>query len=174
VLISRMITARITMRLVKRVLSFVLLACGIVLVCAGLGTTLGFTPAGVAVNVAAIAALLYAGGMWFGGASPQLAAPGADVVMVFNRLLQVVSGPANGTSLLAQFPAPIRPELEMRCRMALRGEHTQFSCEHAGARIYFDISPVQSVAGVVLYGIVIAGKGMPMPAVTIAPLTTVA
>jgi hypothetical protein len=58
--------------------------------------------------------------------------------------------------------------------MALRGEHTHFSCEHAGARISFDISPVQSVAGVVLYGIVIAGQGTPMPAVNTAPLTTVA
>ena len=162
------------MRLVRRALSLVLLACGIVLVCAGLGTTIGFTPAGMAASVVAIAALLYAGGLWLGGASPQLTTPGADTVMVFNRLLQVVSGPAAGTSLLAQFPAPIRPELEMRCRMALRGEHTHFSCEHAGARIAFDISPVQSVAGVVLYGIVIAGQGMPMPAVNTAPLTTVA
>ena len=158
----------------KRALSLVLLACGIVLVCAGLSTTIGFTPVGMVASVAAIAALLYAGGMWFGGASPQFTTPGADTVMVFNRLLQVVSGPATGTSLLAQFPAPIRPELEMRCRMALRGEHTHFSCEHAGARISFDISPVQSVAGVVLYGIVIAGQGTPMPAVNTAPLTTVA
>src|SRR6266545_2643411 len=157
------------MPLVKRALSSVLLACGIVLVFAGLSTALGFTPAGLLASVAAIAALLYAGGVWFGGAPPQLTTPGADTVIVFDRLLHVVTGPATGGALLSQFPAPIRPELEMRCRLALRGEHTHFSCEHAGARIAFDISPVQSING-----IVIAGQGMPMPAVTAAPLTTVA
>jgi hypothetical protein len=162
------------MRLVKRALSSLLLAAGIVLVFAGLSTALGFTPLGMLASVAAIAALLYAGGVWFGGSPAQLTAPGADTVLVFDRLLRVVAGPATGASLLAQFPLPIRPELEMRCRLALRGEHTHFSCEHAGARISFDISPVQSVSGVVLYGIVIAGQGMPMPAITSAPLTTVA
>jgi hypothetical protein len=162
------------MRLVKRALSSVLLASGVVLVYVGLSTALGFTPAGIVASVAAIAALLYAGGIWFGGVPGQLTTPGADKVLVFDRLLQVVTGPATGGSLLAQFPAPIRPELEMRCRMALRGEHTHFSCEHAGARIAFDISPVQSINGVVLYGIVVAGQGKPMPAVTAAPLTTVA
>jgi hypothetical protein len=95
-------------------------------------------------------------------------------VIVFDRLLHVVAGPATGASLLSQFPAPLRPELEMRCRLALRGEHTHFSCEHAGARVSFDISPVHSVSGVVLYGIVVAGQGKPMPAVAPAPLTTVA
>jgi hypothetical protein len=161
------------MRLVNRALSSVLLACGIVLVLTGLSTGLGFTPAGMLASVVAIATLLYAG-IWLGGARPQLRTPGADTVIVFDRLLQVVAGPATGASLLAQFPASIRPELEMRCRMALRGEHTHFSCEHAGSRISFDISPVQSINGLVLYGILITGQGMPIPAVTTAPLTTVA
>jgi hypothetical protein len=58
--------------------------------------------------------------------------------------------------------------------MALRGEHTHFSCEHDGARIAFDVSPVQSINGVVLYGVVVVGQGRPMPVVTPAPLTTVA
>jgi hypothetical protein len=162
------------MRLVKRAVSSLLLASGIVLMFAGLSTALGFTPAGMLASVAAIAALLYAGGVWFGGSSAQLSAPGADTVLVFDRLLHVVAGSAAGESLLSQFPAPIRPELEMRCRLALRGEHTHFSCEHAGARLSFDISPVHSVGGIVLYGIVVAGQGKPMPAVAPAPLTTVA
>ena len=162
------------MPLVKRALSSVLLACGILLVFAGLSTALAFTPAGMLASVAAIAALLYAGGVWFSGSTPQLSAPGADTVIVFDRMLHVVSGPATGASLLAQFPAPIRPELEMRCRMALRGEHTHFSCERAGERIAFDISPIQSINGVVVYGIVIAGPGIPMPALSAAPVTTVA
>jgi hypothetical protein len=162
------------MRLMKRAVSSVLLASGIVLVFAGLSTALAFTPGGMIASVAAIAALLYAGGVWFGGPPAQLTTPGADTVIVFDRLLHVVAGPATGTSLLAQFPPPIRPELEMRCRMALRGEHTHFSCEHAGARISFDIAPVQSINGLVLYGVVITGQGIPMPAMTAAPATTVA
>ncbi len=169
-----MIDARNTMRVVKRALSSVLLAAGVVFVYAGVSAALGFTPAGIVASVAAIAALLYAGGVWFGGAPGQLTAAGAAKVFVFDRLLQVVTGPATGASLLAQFPAAIRPELEMRCQMALRGEHTHFSCEHSGKRIAFDISPVQSINGVILYGIVVAGQGIPMPAVASAPLTTVA
>jgi hypothetical protein len=162
------------MKHVKRALSSVLLACGIVVVFVGLSTALGFTPAGMIASVAAIAALLYAGGTWFGASPAQLTTPGADTVIVFDRLLRVAAGPGVGASLLARFPLPIRPELEMRCEMALRGEHTHFSCEHNGARLFFDISPIQSVNGVVLYGVVVAGQGKPMPAVTPAPLTTVA
>jgi hypothetical protein len=169
-----MMTPGPRMRLVKRAVSSVLLACGIVLVFFGLSAALGFTPVGVVASVAAIAALLYAGAAWYGGVPGQLTAPGADKVLVFDRLLQVVSGAATGASLLAQFPAAIRPELESRCRMALRGEHTHFSCEQAGARIAFDISPVQTVNGIVIYGVVVSGPGRPNPSVVTAPVTTVA
>lgn len=162
------------MRLVKRAVSSLLLACGIVLVFVGLSTALGFPPAAMIASVAAIAALLYAGGTWFGAAPAQLSGAGSEVVIVFDRSLHVVAGPATGTSLLSQFPEALRPELEMRCRMALRGEHTHFSCEHSGARVAFDISPVHSVAGIVLYGVVITGAGMPVAALAPAPLTTVA
>ena len=162
------------MRRVKRAVSSVLLAGGIVLVFFGLSTALGLTPAGMLASVAAIAALLYAGSAWFGGAPGQLTSPGADKVVVFDRGLRVVAGPATGTSLLSQFPGSIRAELEARCRMALRGEHTHFSCEHAGAHIAFEIAPVQTVDGVVIYGVVVSGPGMPLPAITAAPLTTVA
>jgi hypothetical protein len=152
----------------------VLLACGIVAVFIGLSTALGFTAVGMLASIAGIAALLYAGSVWSGGAPPQLSVAGSETVIVFDRSLRVVAGPATGASLLSQFPAPLRPELEMRCRLALRGEHTHFSCEHAGARIAFDISPVHSINGVVLYGVVITGAGVPVVAVTAAPLTTVA
>jgi hypothetical protein len=162
------------MRLVKRAISSVLLACGIVLVFLGLSAALGFSPAAMVASVAAIAALLYAGGTWFGGAPAQLTTAGAERVIVFDRLLQIVSGAAPGEALLSQFPAPLRPELEVRCRMALRGEHTHFSCEHAGVRVVFDISPVQTVDETVVYGVVISGQGMPIPAATTAPATTVA
>ena len=159
---------------VKRALSSVLLACGIALVFFGLTAALGFTSGAMIAGVAAIAALLYAGGVWFGGPPSQFSAPGADTVIVFDRLLRIAGGPLAGSSILSQFPEPIRPELEMRCQMALRGDHTCFACEHAGARISFDISPVQTVSGVVLYGVVVAGQGKPLPAVTPTPLTTVA
>ena len=162
------------MRRVKRAVSSVLLACGLVVVFFGLTTALGFTPAGMLASVAAIAALLYAGSTWFGGAPGQLTSPGADKVLVFDRLLLVVAGPATGASLLSQFPASIRPELETRCRMALRGERTHFSCEHAGAHVAFEIAPVQTVDGVVVYGVVVSGRGMPQPSLAAAPIATVA
>jgi len=157
-----------------RLVNSVLLACGIVLVFLGLRVAPGFSPAAMAASVAAIAALLYAGGTWIGGAPAQLTTAGAERVIVFDRLLQVVSGAVPGEALLSQFPAPLRPELEMRCRMALRGEHTHFSFDHAGARVVFDISPVQTVKETVVYGVVVSGRGMPIPAATTAPATTVA
>ena len=162
------------MRSVKRALSSVLLACGIVLVFVEWSTVVGSTPASVVVSVAAIAALLYAGTAWFGSASGQFSAPGANTVMVFDRLLHVVSGPATGGSLLAQFPAAIRPELEMRCRMALHGEHTHFSYDHAGTRVTIDIAPVRTAGGVVLFGVLIAGQGRPIVVASARPVTTVA
>jgi hypothetical protein len=163
-----------TMGLVKRGLASVLLATGIVLVFSGLSKALGFTPAGMLASVAVIATLLYAGGLWFGGSNAQLAAAGATTVIVFDRFLSVVSGAPAGASLLAQFPKPLRPELEARCQMALRGQHTSFSCEHRGVRLSFDISPVQTVSGVVIYGVLVAGQGQPLPALAAEPLTTVA
>ena len=123
---------------------------------------------------AASHALLYAGASWFGGTSHRLAAPGADVVIVFDRSLKITAGPAPGTSVVMQFPEPLRPEIEMRCRLALRGEHTHFECEHGGARLAFDIAPIQSIQHVVIYGVLISGSGLVAPATAPAPVTTVA
>jgi hypothetical protein len=50
----------------SRVGSTVLLAGGVVLVFAGMSAALGFSISGVLATLAAIAALLYAGGVWFG------------------------------------------------------------------------------------------------------------
>ena len=162
------------MRPVKRVLSSVILTSGIVVAFAGLSLALGFTVPAMLASIALIAALLYAGGLWFGGAPTTLATAGSDLVIVFDRSLKVTAGPAPGTSLLLQFPESLRPEIEMRCRLALRGEHTHFECEHAGARIAFDIAPVQSIQGMVLYGVLISGSGTRVFAAVPAPLTTVA
>ncbi len=158
----------------KRFTASVLLACGVVLVFTGLSTAMGFSVASVLISIAAIAALLYAGGTWFGGSPAPMAAAGGEVVIVFDRSLKVTAGASPGTSLLLQFPEPLRPEIEMRCQLALRGEHTHFECEHGGARISFDIGPAQSIQGIVMYGVLISGSGAAVPAATAAPLPTVA
>ena len=159
----------------KRAASSVLLASGIVFVFSGLSAALGFTTAGMLASIAAIAALLYAGGTWFGGAPASFSpAGGAETVIVFDRSLRIAAGATPGTPLLSRFPEPLRPEIEKACRLALSGEHTHFDCEHAGARVHFDISPVQSITGMVLYGVLITGSGVRVPAGTRSPLATVA
>jgi hypothetical protein len=158
----------------KRAFSSILFAAGIVSILAGLTAAFGLTVGGLVTSIAVIAVLLYAGGLWLGGASASIVAAGADVVIVFDRSLKITAGPAPGSSVMTQFPDALRPEIEMRCRVALRGEHTHFECEHAGARLAFDIAPVQSIQGVVLYGVLISGSGIAAPAAAPAPLTTVA
>ena len=158
----------------KRALSSLLLAGGIVAILAGLISAFGVTVNGVVASIALVAALLYAGSLWFGGASTTMAAPGAEVVIVFDRLLTITAGPNPGTAVMTQFPEALRSEIEMRCRLALGGEHTHFECEHAGARLAFDISPIQSIQGVVMYGALISGSGLAAPAAAPAPATTVA
>ena len=161
------------MGVVKRAASSLLLAGGVVFVFAGLSAALGSGVMGAVASIAVIATLLYAGGVWFGGAPAPFAAGGAETVIVFDRSLRVAAGAAPGTSLLSHFPQPLRAELEMRCRLALQGEHTHFDCEHAGARISFDISPVQSIQGMVLFGVLITSSGIPVPAAAGAPLLNV-
>ena len=68
--------------------SSVLLAGGVLLVFAGLSTALEFTIAGMIASAAAITALLYAGGVWFGET------PRADPSLVlFTREMIIASGP---------------------------------------------------------------------------------
>jgi hypothetical protein len=158
----------------RRAFSSFLLAAGLVAILAGLSGAFGFSAGSLVVSIVLVATLLYAGGMWFGGSSPRIVAPGADLVIVFDRLLKITAGPAPGTSVMMQFPEPLRPEIEMRCRLALRGEHTHFECEHGGTRLAFDIAPVQSIQDIVMYGVLISGAGVLAPAAAPAPLTTVA
>lgn len=153
------------MTTLKRLLSSLLLASGLTLVFVGLSHALGFTVPGMIASIAVIGALLYAGGVWF-GAPPGIPAPaGAATVLVFDRDLRVVTGPGTGAPLIKRFPAPLRPEIEMRCRAALRGESTQFTCELEGRRLLFDVSPVASASGAVLYGVLMTGAGPAIPAV---------
>jgi hypothetical protein len=160
--------------MLKRLTSSVLLAGGIVFVFVGLSAALGFTGAGMAASLAAIAALLYAGGTWFGSAPLSLAtAGGSETVLVFDRSLRIAAGATPGTPLLSHFPEPLRAQIETACRLALRGEHTHFEGQHGSARVFFDISPVQSISGMVLYGVLITGSGLRAPAAA-AAIATVA
>jgi hypothetical protein len=147
------------MGVVRNVSSALLLACGIVLTFAGLSSALGLTVGGVTATIAAIAALLYAGGAWL-SRPPVLAADGADTIIVFDRWLRAASGPAPGVPVPDWFPAAMRSEIEAHCRAALRGDHTHFSCEDGQHRYAFEAAPVQSRDGVVIYGVLIAGAGV--------------
>ena len=78
------------MRLRKNAASSLLMASGVVLTFVGLSSAFGFTPGGMVASVAAIAALLYAGGVWFG--RPVATSPaGAATIIVFDRTLRIVT-----------------------------------------------------------------------------------
>jgi hypothetical protein len=159
----------------RQLASSLLLAAGLVMVFGGISAALGFSIPGMLASVAAIAALLYAGGIWF-HTPPSLVPPaGADTIIVFDRALLVAAGASIGAPLLAQFPPSMHPELSKRCRAALRGEHAHFLCEHDGRRLSFNAAPVPMSDGAVLYGVLICGGGIPATLVRPAsPLTTVA
>jgi hypothetical protein len=158
----------------NRILSSVLLAAGIVFVFTGLSAALGSSLPGMVASVSAIAALLYAGSVWFGPppAIPLIA--GAPTVMVFDRDLRVTAGPGAGSALLSKFPAAIRPEIEIRCRAALAGESTRFVCHTPAVRLVIETAPLASITGVVLYGTLVASSGLAAPTTMPRPLSTVA
>jgi hypothetical protein len=134
--------------------SFVLLAAGVLLVFAGLSGALGFSPSGIVASAAAIAALLYAGGVWF-GASPRIDAS----VVLFTPSLTVAAGPLAGRDLVDLFPIAARKEIALHCRAALAGQSSRFV---SGAS-RFEAAPVKSADGLVVYGILISGAPAPAP-----------
>lgn len=158
----------------NRFLSSVLLAAGLGLVFMGLSAALGFSLAGMVASVSAIAALLYAGSAWFGAPPAVPLAVGAPTVMVFDRDLRVTAGPGVGGTVLSQFPAAIRPEIETRCRAALAGESARFVCHTPAVRLVIETAPLASITGVVLYGTLVASIGIAAPAMMPRPLSTVA
>jgi hypothetical protein len=169
-----MIDALTWMAAVKRLISSVLLAWGVLLVFAGMSASLGFTPSGVLAAVTAIAALLYAGSIWF-GSPPVIPLPaGSQTVLVFDRDLRITAGPGTGGLVTHQFPVAIRAEVEARCRAALRGESTHFTCQYGGRHVVCDASPVVSAAGAIRYGILVIGSSSAVPAVAPDPAATVA
>lgn len=130
----------------KHLAASILLAGGIVLVFAGLSSALGFTPAGMLASVAAIAGLLYAGGVWFGAPAP---AASRGSALVFDHRLELTTG----ASLLTAFPEPLRAEIRARCLAALAGERTRFTIRDRA----FQVLPVVDADGVVAYGVLIEG-----------------
>jgi hypothetical protein len=132
--------------------SSVLLAGGVVLVFAGLSSALGFSLPGVVASGAAIAALLYAGGVWFGEA------PRADPALVlFTPALAVARGPLAGHTVGELFPEHMRAEIDARCRDALAGGSCHFTCGSGPERITFSVTPVRDASGLVSYGLLLSG-----------------
>ena len=135
-----------------RVGSFVLFACGVVLVFAGLAAALGFSPAGLIASGTAIIALLYAGGVWFGA----IPAAADSQVLLFTRRLEAASGAATGRAILEQFPPEMRASIEEHCLGALNGRSARFTC--GGTR--YAVSPVRSPEGAVVYGVLLSGRAV--------------
>jgi hypothetical protein len=137
----------------QRVGSYVLLAAGVLLVFAGLASALAFSPSGLIASAAAIAALLYAGAVWFGGS------PRADASLVlFTPQLTVAAGPFAGRAVSDLFPIPLRTEIDAQCRAALEGRACRFSPADGQT---FDAAAVRSADGLVVYGILIANAATP-------------
>ena len=136
----------------NRVASSVLFASGIGLVLLGLSAALGFTLPGIVASVAAVAALLYAGGVWFGDRA-DVAAPS---VLVFDRDLNVIGGPHAGEPVVSRFPEPMREEIAHRCAGAVAGQPSRFICRDGTTDRVFDAAPIISgrpdVSGVLVEG----------------------
>lgn len=137
--------------LMNRTASSVMFASGIALVLIGLSAALGFTVVGIVASIAAVGALLYAGGVWFGGKSG-LHAP---TVLVFDRELCIIGGPHAGKPVSSKFPSTIRAEVERRCAAAVAGQHSRFTYTDGDRRRTFDVAPVLSgraheIAGVLV------------------------
>jgi hypothetical protein len=132
--------------------SSVLLAGGVVLVFAGLSTALGFSASGMFASAAAIAALLYAGGVWFGEA------PRTDPSLVlFTREMIIASGPLIGRPVTALFPDAMRFDVEDACRHAIDGRASSFTCGSGTGQQTVEATAVRTADGVVVYGLLLTG-----------------
>jgi hypothetical protein len=131
--------------------SLVALAAGIVLVFAGLSAALGFSITGMIASAAAIAALLYAGGVWLGAPSH----PADSQVVLFTPGLTVATGPSAGRPIGELFPDSTRAAIEEHCRLALEGRTLRFTVPKHGV---FAASPVRCPEGAVVYGLLLSGQ----------------
>ena len=143
----------------RRFASFALLILGVTLVFLGLTRSLGVTPASVLASVAAIAALLYTGGVWFGSTAPRpgvvATPPGAAGPILFDRDGRLIAGPAAGQPVASQFPDSLRPDIERHCAAALAGRTARFLCTRDGQPLTFDVLPVLGAGGTIVYGVLV-------------------
>ena len=147
----------------SRVASSVLFALGVALVLIGLSAALGFSIAGAVASAAAVASLLYAGGVWFGDTSGLL----APTVLVFDRELCISGGPHAGKPVASKFPPSIREEIERRCAAAIAGRHSRFTVSDGGRQRAFDAAPVLSGRAHEIAGVLVEGAAAvedPLPA----------
>ncbi|MEO6212895.1 MAG: hypothetical protein ABIP65_04640 [Vicinamibacterales bacterium] len=142
----------------KRLASSLLCAAGLVLVLDGLTTTLGRNVPGMLASVAMITALLYAAGVWF---VPR--AGGEPSILVFNSTLTISGGPLAGRAVLSQFPLWMRGEIERRCKAAVAGEYSRFTCADLFRSRTFDAAPIMSRQGAFVCAVLIEGAAIPAP-----------
>lgn len=136
---------------VRRTVSVVLFAAGVILVFFGLNAAVGLSAAGIFASAAAVITLLYSGAVWFG--SRPSAPPAIDCVIVFDRSLREACGVRRGQPITASFPVAERAALEDECWAALAGEGGRFSA--GDGRSQFDVLPVRTADGAITYGILI-------------------
>jgi hypothetical protein len=159
------------MATIRPFLAFVLLFVGVVLVFLGLTRGLGITPYSVLVSIVAIAALLYTGGIWFGGSPPRTrvtSATGDGSPILFDIQGRFVSGPHAGQPVASWFPEALRAEVERHCAAVLAGRSERFAYICDGNPMVFEALPVRSADGAVVYGLLVpvsAGTGVVAAAV---------
>ncbi|MEO7135446.1 MAG: hypothetical protein ABI024_14635 [Vicinamibacterales bacterium] len=122
-------------------------------------SALGTSAPALLASTAAIAALLYAGGVWFGGA----ATGAAPSILVFNHTLMISGGPLSGKPVASQFPVWMRSEIRRRCEAAIRGEYSRFTCADGLRSRTFDAAPITNAEGSIVCGVLIEGAAIPAP-----------
>ena len=137
----------------KRHASSLLFAGGLLIVFGGLSAALGFTLTGILASLAVVAALLYAGGVWF-GAAPDVLSP---TVFVFDRDLRIAAGPRAGEAVVSCFPVPMRAEIERRCTSAIAGHSSHFVCRDGNRDRAFDVAPVLTAQPSAIGGVLVEG-----------------
>ncbi|PYR76433.1 MAG: hypothetical protein DMF86_12230 [Acidobacteria bacterium] len=147
-----MIVRPFAMSQTHRVASTVLLVAGLLLVIAGLTGALGGSWLGVVASLAVVIGLLYAGAAWF---VPE--APHSDALL-FDRRLTLAAGAACGRPVVDLFPPPLRHDIEQYCLAALDGHPARFSCAADPERRAFEVAPIRTAEGLVVYGVLLSGS----------------
>jgi hypothetical protein len=129
------------MTTVRRLMSSLLFAAGIVLVFTGINAALGFTVPGTVASLAAIAGLLYAGAAWAQGPAP------SGPVLIFDHQLRLTTG----SPLLGGFPAAQRDEVRAKATATLAGARASVTVDGR----HLVMAPIVSDSGAVLYGAIV-------------------